>query len=99
MGDRIQNSEVSSQNQDAGDNAEVDIRLAESEDDLLVVRQLWREYWESLALPMDFQGFGDELQGLPGAYGADGGGLLLALCRDEPAGTIAMRRLGGRPAK
>ena len=36
--------------------------------------ELWREYWESFGLPLDFQGFGEELQGLPGVYGADGWG-------------------------
>ena len=73
----------------------VDIRVAESPGDLAVVRQLWLEYWESLGLTMDFQAFGDELLGLPGAYGAEGGALLLALSSSEPAGTIAMRRLEG----
>ncbi len=71
----------------------VDIRLAESPGDLAVVRQLWGEYWESLGLPMDFQGFGHELQGLPGVYGAQGGALLVAFDSSEPAGTIALRRL------
>ena len=42
---------------------------------------------------MDFQGFGDELLGLPGVYGAEGGALLIAKLNDEPAGTIALRRL------
>ncbi len=36
-----------------------------------------------------------EFLGLPGAYGAEGGALLLALSSSEPAGTIAMRRLAG----
>ena len=71
----------------------VDIRLAESPGDLAVVRQLWGEYWESLGLPMDFQGFSHELQGLPGVYGAQGGALLVAFDSSEPAGTIALRRL------
>ena len=71
----------------------VDVRRAESLSDVEAVRQLWREYWESFGLPMDFQGFGQEVQGLPGAYGAEGGVLLLATYEDEPAGTIALRRL------
>jgi len=58
-----------------------------------VVQQLWREYWESFGLPLDFQGFAAELAGLPGAYGVAGGMLLLAVYKDEPAGTIALRRL------
>ncbi len=71
----------------------MDIRAAESPGDIELVRQLWREYWDSFSLPMDFQGFGDELEGLPGAYAADGGALLLARYEGEPAGTIALRRL------
>jgi putative acetyltransferase len=71
----------------------MEVRTAESLADVAAVRELWREYWESFGLPMDFQGFGEELMGLPGAYGAEGGVLLLALHDNEPAGTIAMRRL------
>jgi putative acetyltransferase len=74
----------------------VDIRVAESLADITEVRRLWREYWESQGLPMDFQGFSAELAGLPGAYGAPGGVLLLATNKGEPAGTIAMRRLEAR---
>ncbi|MGP0075461.1 MAG: GNAT family N-acetyltransferase [Bryobacteraceae bacterium] len=73
----------------------MNIQVAESADDVAVVRQLWREYWESFGLSMGFQGFGQELEGLPGAYGAGGGVLLLAIHKEEPAGTIALRRLDG----
>ncbi len=97
------------------------ISRAESGSDLLAVQGLWREYWESFGLPLSFQGFGEELRGSPGVYGAAGGLLLLAafkepaqngarreaipglfsgarrtLCasgEEEPAGTIALRRL------
>jgi GNAT superfamily N-acetyltransferase len=72
------------------------IRLAESPGDITAVRELWLEYWESIGLPMDFQGFGEERNGLPGVYGDAGGALLLAVNEDEPAGTIALRRLDGR---
>jgi putative acetyltransferase len=72
------------------------IGQAESESEIAAVGDLWREYWESFGLPMDFQGFGEELRGLPGLYGSAGGLLLLAICKDEPAGTIALRRLDAR---
>ena len=71
----------------------MEIRIAESDSDVAAVRELWREYWESFGLSMDFQGFGEELQGLPGVYGAQGGALLLAMSADQPAGTIGLRRL------
>jgi putative acetyltransferase len=67
--------------------------MAESPGDVAMVQQLWREYWESFGLPLDFQGFGEELRRLPGLYGTAGGALLLAVYDDEPAGTIALRRL------
>ncbi len=75
------------------------VRLAEGPDDLAAVRDLWREYWISMDLPDDFQGFSEEVQGLPGVYGADGGALLLAIEKTPeatPAGTIALRRLNDR---
>jgi len=75
---------------EAGD---VIIAQAESAAHLGAVRDLWREYWESFSLPLEFQGFGEELEGLPGVYGAAGGALLLAFYKSEPAGTIALRRL------
>src|ERR1700733_5801892 len=72
---------------------DLEIRIAESTVDVALVRKLWREYWESFGLSMDFQGLGQELEGLPGVYGDGEGGLLLAICEDEPAGTSALRRL------
>lgn len=74
-------------------NKVVKICEALSPPELDLVRQLWREYWQSFGLSMDFQGFGRELEGLPGAYGAGGGALLLAISDDQAAGTIALRRL------
>jgi putative acetyltransferase len=71
------------------------VRLAELPGDIALVQELWREYWESFGLAMDFQGFGEEVKGLPGVYGAEGGALLLALYKEAPAGTIALRRLDG----
>ena len=70
--------------------------MAESDSDVAVVRELWREYWESFGLSIDFQGFGEELEGLPGVYGAEGGALLVAMSGEQPAGTIALRRLDSR---
>lgn len=57
------------------------------------VRELWREYWHSIGLPEDFQGFADELRSLPGSYAPPHGVLLLAYQASGVAGTIALRRL------
>ncbi len=50
---------------------------------------MWREYWDSLALPGDFQDFDAELASLPGAYQR----LMIECVDGVPAGTIALRPL------
>jgi putative acetyltransferase len=61
--------------------------------DIAAVRSLWREYWDSVNLPPDFQGFDEELGTLPGVYAPPAGRLLLATWDGEPAGTAAFRLL------
>jgi GNAT superfamily N-acetyltransferase len=61
--------------------------------DIARVQSLWREYWDSVNLPPDFQGFEAELRTLPGVYAPPAGRLLLATWEGEPAGTAALRRL------
>ncbi len=62
-------------------------------EEIETVRILWREYWDSLGLPRDFQHFSEELRTLPGAYAPPPGRLLLALVDGRAAGTAAFRRL------
>ena len=71
----------------------LEVRTARLPDDVAAVRELWREYWRSIDLPDKFQGFGEEVEGLPGVYGSEGGALLIAFIDAVPAGTIALRRL------
>lgn len=56
------------------------------------VRELFREYWKSFDFSPCFQGFSTEVAGLPGAYGAPGGRLVMAMSEGEPAGCAALRR-------
>lgn len=59
---------------------------------------LFIEYAESLAIDLEFQGFDEELDQLPGAYAPPAGGSLL-LAMDEkagPIGCVALRRLDHR---
>ena len=66
----------------------MELRRAETQEDIELVRGLWTEYWELLGLPLSFQGFGEQIKTLPGEFV-----LLLALDDTEAAGTIALRPL------
>ncbi len=56
------------------------------------VRALFREYASWLAIDLSFQGFAQELAGLPGEYAAPHGTLLLGLVGGAAAGCVAVRR-------
>jgi GNAT superfamily N-acetyltransferase len=56
-------------------------------------RRLFRNYAEWLAIDLSFQGFEEELAGLPGRYAPPAGVLLLATVADEAVGCVALRPL------
>src|SRR5262245_36991094 len=72
----------------------MDVRAARFPDDLPVVRALFEEYAAGLGIDLCFQGFAEELAGLPGRYTPPGGGLWLAFEGDAVAGCIALRAIG-----
>jgi putative acetyltransferase len=73
----------------------VSIVIAPARDDAMIaeVRTLFEEYARSLGVDLGFQGFVEELAGLPGAYGPPLGRLLLARDGATPAGCVAIRPL------
>jgi ribosomal protein S18 acetylase RimI-like enzyme len=62
--------------------------------DIERARTLFREYEVSLGIDLCFQGFEQELAGLPGAYAPPAGRLLLAVDDGTLAGCGALRPLG-----
>jgi putative acetyltransferase len=70
---------------------EVETRSVVDGSDLEEVRALFREYAEWVAVDLSFQGFAEELAGLPGDYRAPAGLLILGVVDERPAGCIAVR--------
>lgn len=63
------------------------------------IRRLFREYSELVSAALCFQGFEEELAGLPGKYVPPDGLLLLARDAGGDAGCVAMKRLDARSAE
>lgn len=72
---------------------EIALRAAESSGDLADIRSLFLDYQADLGIDLCFQGFEQELLGLPGDYAAPEGALLLATVNGAAAGCCAFRPL------
>lgn len=69
----------------------IDIRVAQSVDDLQAIRDLFVEYQADIGVNLCFQGFEEELKSLPGNYAEPHGVLLLASVDGVAAGCCAFR--------
>jgi ribosomal protein S18 acetylase RimI-like enzyme len=69
------------------------IRDAETAAEIEQARQLFIEYAQSLGFSLCFQGFDQELAGLPGKYARSDGRLLLAEVDGQTAGCVGLRPL------
>jgi ribosomal protein S18 acetylase RimI-like enzyme len=70
----------------------IEIRQAETANDIESARAIFREYEAWLGMSLCFQNFEDELANLPGKYTPPDGRLYLAFIDDELAGCIALRK-------
>ena len=66
---------------------------AESPEQIAHARKLFLEYAQSLGFSLCFQNFDKELAELPGDYVPPAGRLLLAECKGEVAGCVALHKL------
>ena len=71
----------------------MEIIPATTEEHLRDVRALFREYARFLDVDLCFQGFEEELAGLPGKYAPPEGALFLAVEGAEVGGCVALRAL------
>jgi ribosomal protein S18 acetylase RimI-like enzyme len=78
----------------AANEARVTIAPAATPAEIEAIRALFLEYAGTLDFDLHFQGFDDELAGLPGAYAPPDGRLLLAHAGDDVIGSVGLRPLG-----
>lgn len=75
---------------------DINIVAARGDQDIAAARRLFRAYADWLGVDLCFQGFEQELAGLPGACVPPHGRLLLAKAGGEVVGCVALRPLDPR---
>jgi putative acetyltransferase len=73
--------------------AMVEVKPAHTAEQIEQVRELFREYQASLDVDLDFQGFTEEVAGLPGSCAAPSGRLLLLAVDGIPRGCVALQEI------
>jgi len=71
-----------------------DFQRVESPQQITAIRELFLEYAQSLGFSLCFQSFDQELASLPGDYAPPYGQLILATSNGQPAGCVALHRIG-----
>jgi ribosomal protein S18 acetylase RimI-like enzyme len=70
----------------------IEIRHAESDEDMIEIGELFLEYAGALGFDLSFQKFEQELADLPGDYSPPGGCLLAAIEGPQFAGCVGLRK-------
>jgi ribosomal protein S18 acetylase RimI-like enzyme len=73
----------------------IDIVPARGDEDLASVARMFREYQIAIGVDLCFQGFDEEVAGLPGKYAPPAGEILMARAGRVAAGVVALRPQGG----
>ncbi len=73
----------------------MELRQVKTAREVETARGLFRAYADDLGVDLGFQGFPDELAGLPGPYAPPRGRLLLARAGGRLAGRVALKPLDG----
>lgn len=71
----------------------IEVKYAHNTEQIEQVRALFLEYQASLDVDLCFQGFTEELAGLPGSYAPPYGRLLLATVNQIPRGCVALQAI------
>jgi ribosomal protein S18 acetylase RimI-like enzyme len=71
----------------------IEIRRAESSEEIKQAQMLFREYEKWFGISLCFQNFDDEVANLPGKYAEPEGRLFLAFADGKLAGCIALRKI------
>ena len=71
----------------------INIIEAKTDAEIDAARRIFREYESWLGLDLCFQGFEEELAGLPGKYSSPDGRLFLAYSEEDLAGCAALRKI------
>ena len=71
------------------------IKQAQTAGEIEAVRRLFREYEAFLGVHLCFQGFEEELAGLPGKYASPSGALLIGTGQGKTVGCVGVRPLDG----
>lgn len=71
----------------------IEIRQAESGEEIKQAQRLFREYEKWFGISLCFQNFDDEVANLPGKYAEPDGRLFLVYANEKLAGCIALRKI------
>jgi len=73
----------------------LELKIAQTTDEIKLIKELFLEYAAWLDFPLCFQGFDEELATLPGKYTLPSGRLYLAYWNGKLAGCIGLRKIEG----